>query len=118
MPTLVQGELVRHHNKPFYAQQKAPKFFWAGCTGPLLLLVIIGFFVLKGATTATGLEVIRGFVLFSIVFLAVQLLFGGGLFIKSKSSLGRGLLVGAGVILLVLILGVIGLFSMISQFIG
>lgn len=118
MPTSIQGELVRHHNQPFYKQTSRPKFFWMGCTGPLVLLALIGFFAIKGATTSAGVGVIRGFLLFVIVFLVVQFLFGGGLFMKSRSSLGRGLLVGSGVIFLLLILGLIGLFSVLSNFLG
>jgi hypothetical protein len=116
MPTPVQGELIRHHNKPFYAQQSSPRYFWTGCLGPLAVLLFIGFFIIQGATTAAGIGVIRNVALFAIIFLVVQLIFGGGLFVKNKSSLGRGLLAGAGVVLLLLILGMIGLVSTLGSF--
>ncbi len=117
MPTPVQGELVRHHNQPFYAQQKAPRFFWAGCLTPIFIIGIIGFLVFQGASTTTGESLIRGFILFAIGYMVLQLLFGGGLFIKNKSSLARGLLFGGVGLLVLLLVALIGAASIIGQFI-
>lgn len=116
MPTSVQGELVRHHNKPFYAQQSAPKFFWVGCLAPIFIMGTIGFLVIQGASTSAGEGLIRGFILFVIGYIVLQLLFGGGLFIKNKSSLARGLLFGGASILILLIIALIGAASIIGQF--
>lgn len=118
MPTPIQGELVRHHNQPFYSQKSQPKFFWLGCTTPLLILIVAGFFVVQGAMTSAGIGLIRTFLLVVFAYLVIQFIFGGGLFIKSRSSLGKGLLVGAGVIFVVLLLGLIGLFSTLGQLLG
>lgn len=116
MPTPVQGELVRHHNKPFYAQQSAPKLFWAGCLTPIFIIGVIGFLVFQGASTTAGEGLIRGFILFVIGYMILQLLFGGGLFIKNKSSLARGLLLGGASILILLLVALIGAASLIGQF--
>ena len=113
MPTPVSGELVRHHNQPFYAQRSAPKLFWSGCLGPILIIAIVGYLVIQGATTSAGESIIRGFILALFAYLIIQLILGGGLFVKSRSSLGRGLLVGALVILIVLVVALIGLASII-----
>ena len=117
MPTPVQGELVRHHNKPFYAQQSAPKFFWAGCLIPIFIIGVIGFLIIQGASTTAGEGLIRGFILFVIGYMVLQLLFGGGLFIKNKSSLARGLLFGGAGLLILLLVALIGAASIIGQFI-
>ena len=116
MPIPLQGELVRHHNKPFYAQQSAPKFFWTGCLVPIFILGIVGFLVIQGALTASGEGLLRGFILFVIGYMILQLLFGGGLFIKNKSSLAKGLLFGGAGLLIILLIALIGAASLLGQF--
>ena len=49
--------------------------------------------------------------------MVLQLLFGGGLFIKNKSSLARGLLFGGAGLLILLLVALIGAASIIGQFI-
>lgn len=118
MPEVLQGELSRHHDKPFYAQQKQPKLFWGGCLVPVLIIATIGFFVIKGLSTSSGLELVRGFILVVILFTFAQLIFGGTIFAKTRSSLGKGLLLGAAMLMLIMILALLGLASALSNFIG
>jgi hypothetical protein len=118
MSEIVQGELSRHHNKPFYAQQQRPKLFWGGCLIPVALIALFGFFVVKGLTSSGGLEIVRGFILVVILFTFAQLIFGGTIFARTRSSLGKGLLLGACMLLLLLVLALVGLASALSNFIG
>lgn len=118
MPEILQGELTRHHNQPFYAQQEQPKFFWGGCLVPVVIISLIGFFIVKGLTTTGGLGAVRIFVLSVILFAFVQLIFGGTVFAKTRSSLGKGLLLGGGLLLLLLILALIGFASALNGFIN
>lgn len=117
MPTIVQGELTRHHNQPFYAQPKTPKFFWMGCLIPVLFMGLFGALIIRGATTEAGTDAIRGFLLIVIAVIIVQVILGGGLFWKKRSSLALGLLLGGGVMFLLLILALIAVASIIGSFI-
>ena len=117
MPTPLEGEIVAHQSHPFYAQQKAPKLFWGGCLVPVVLIVLVGFFVLKGLTTANGLQIVRFFILIVMLLTIAQLIFGGTIFARTRSSLGKGLLLGALMLMLTLLLGLIGAASALSNFI-
>jgi hypothetical protein len=118
MPEVLQGELSRHQNQPFYAQKQQPRFFWGGCLIPIAIVAIIGFFILRGISAVSGLEVARGFILIVLLLTFGQLIFGGTIFAKTRSSLGKGLLLGACMLLLLLILALIGAASIISGFIN
>ena len=113
----VSGELVRHHDQPFL-QSKAPKFFWAGCLGPLVFIVIVIFLAYEGAKSEAGILAIRGYIVFILVYLIFQFLLGGGLFMKGRSSFAKGLMIGSVTIFLLLILGMIGLFTVLHNFLG
>lgn len=113
----LEGEIVAHQNRPFYAQQKAPKLFWGGCLLPILVVVVVGFFVLKGLATSNGLQIVRFFILLVMLLTIAQLIFGGTIFAKTRSSLGKGLLLGALMLMLILLLGLIGAASALSSFI-
>ena len=114
MLTPLEGELTRHQNQPFYAQQSRPKFFWAGCLGPLIVIVIVGGLVVKGALSSAGLELIRIVVLSVLALSIVQFLGGGGLFLRQRSSLGKGLMIGA----VIMILSVVFIFIALASLIG
>jgi hypothetical protein len=47
-----------------------------------------------------------------------QLIFGGTIFAKTRSSLGKGLLLGAFMLILLLLLALIGAASVLSSFIN
>jgi hypothetical protein len=112
----IEGELTRHHDQPFYAQKQAPKFFWGGCLIPIALVATAGYFILKGVAAVNGLEVARLFILVVILLAFGQLIFGGTIFAKTRSSLGKGLLLGACMLLLLLLLALIGAASALSGF--
>lgn len=118
MPEIIQGELTRHQNQPFYAQKQQPKFFWGGCLAPVVVIGIIGYFIFRGLASAGGLEILRGFILIVLLFTFAQLIFGGTIFAKTRSSLGKGLLLGACMLLLLLVLALIGAASALSSFLG
>lgn len=118
MSEIIQGEISRHHNKPFYAQQQRPKFFWGGCLMPLAIVALVGYFIVRGISAVGGFESLRGFVLIVLLFAFAQLIFGGTIFARTRSSLGKGLLLGSIMIILLLISALVGLASALSSFLG
>jgi hypothetical protein len=117
MPTALSGDLTRHHQQPFYSQPNTPKYFWVGCLGPLAFVALLAVLAMTGLQTNQGLQAIRGYILFLIAYLVLQLVFGGGLFARNRSSFAKGLLIGGATIFLLLILALIGFASVISSFI-
>jgi hypothetical protein len=117
MPPVIQGELVRHHNQPFYAQKGAPKYFWAGCLTPGLVILAIALLALHGLQSAAGLLAVRGYLLVIFAFLILQFVLGGGMFWRQRSSLAKGLLIGSISLFLLTILSIIGLFSLVQNFV-
>jgi hypothetical protein len=118
MPEVLQGELSRHQDQPFYAQKQRPRFFWGGCLIPIAIVALIGFFIFQGVSAISGLEVLRGFILIVMLLAFGQLIFGGTIFAKTRSSLGKGLLLGAFMLILLLMLALIGAASVLSSFIN
>lgn len=118
MPEVLEGQLTRHQNQPFYAQKQRPQLFWGGCLVPILVITIIGFFIIQGLTSAANSGALRVFVLAVLLFSFGQLIFGGTIFARTRSSLGKGLLLGAGLLLLLLIIAIIGVASALTSFIG
>jgi hypothetical protein len=116
MPSALSGELTRHHNQPFYQRPNAPKYFWLGCLVPVGFALLVLLLAAQGATSTAGVTAIRSYLLFLLGYLMLQVLLGGGLFLRSKSSLSKGLLLGGATIFLLVILTLIGIFSTVSHF--
>jgi heme A synthase len=114
MSEVVIGELTRHHNQPFYAQPSRPRFFWSGCLVPVVILLIIGALVVRGLSNS---ETVQAFIRIVAILTFVQLIIGAFIFGRTRSSLGKGLLLGAILIILLLLLGLIVVGALVGNFI-
>lgn len=114
---VLEGELVRHQNKSaraFYVSG-SHKLIWSGCLAPVLIIGLFIYLLIQGAQTDFGIDLIRGFIIFIVVFLLLQLTIGGGLLKKNPAGWRMTIFTNLGVILLLLMLVVAGLFSLISR---
>jgi hypothetical protein len=111
----ISGELVRHQNHPFYSST-SPKYFWFGCLGPALFILVIIMLAAVGARSSAGLTILRGYLLFILGFLIVQFLLGAGIYWKQRSSLAKGLVLGSITLFVLIVLVLIGVFTLFQSF--
>lgn len=73
------------------------------------------YLLIQGLQTDFGLSLIRGFIIFVVIFLLLQLTVGGGLFRKSPSGWRMTLLTNLSAIMLLLMLSIVGLVSLLQK---
>lgn len=113
----LEGEIVRHQQKSGRKLYRSGqhKLMWSGCLAPILVIGMFLYLLIQGIRTDFGIDLIRGFIIFIVVFLLLQLTIGGGLLRKSPSGWRMTIITNLGIILLLFMLALVGLINLIAN---
>lgn len=78
---------------------------------PLAVIGVLALLAIKGLSGASITDIALGFMRIALLLSFALMIFGAIIFGKTRSSLGKGLLLGAFIVLLLLAFGLISLFT-------